>query len=415
MSFFKKIFSSKGRLSSLRKAVRQQRWADALVEGELIDRSSLAPEELPELDDLLAAAGDSLAEINLEEGEAFLRAGEPARAREHFSLAVDQAHDPRLQERARSFLASPAEPAAALAAATACCSTGCTEAAPLAPSPVPAGNLDAHTHLDLLLSSYPPDLARRYAEISGSFLDAFLEAHEGNEEAALAHFAKVAPAHRDDLFYFERGALLARSGDVEAAAADLELALSMNPQQELAMQLMVGIDFARGRDEAGKSQLLQMIQDGNNLSFAHGQLAALRAREGNTAQALEHAMLSLEHGADPETCLLAATLLEKAGRLDEAERCLSRLTSSGCGGGVNPFLAEFWLRHRKNPQRALEAFKGALRQEPENSRWRLRIAQAYLACGWRKESLSMLNALLDDAQLEQPLRQEVVACLEQCR
>ena len=51
------------------------------------------------------------------------------------------------------------------------------------------------------------------------------------------------------------------------------------------------------------------------------------------------------------------------------------MAPGGCGGGAHPLQAEFWLRHGKNLDRALESFKGALRHELDNPRWLLRIAQ----------------------------------------
>ncbi|MFA5517503.1 MAG: tetratricopeptide repeat protein [Desulfuromonadales bacterium] len=415
MNFFKKIFSTKNPLDSLRKAVLQERWADALVENEIAKRDAMTADELAEFDSLLATAGNALAEINLAEGEAFLRVGDTVRAREHFSLAASQAHDPGVQEKAREQLTAPvAAGSSALSTKAACCPTGCSAPAPVGIAEALVGNLDAQAHLDLLLSAYPPELAERYANIEGPFLDAFLCAHQGDEAAALAYFEQVSVAERNDLFHFERGSLLARAEKMEAAAADLERAVAINPHLDVARQMQVTIDFALGREREAQERLRQMIHQGKSLAFAHGQFAASLVRGGNEQQGLEHALRALEYGADPETFHLAATLLERTGRLDEAEGCLAHLATPGCGS-VNPPLAEFWLRHRKNPDRALEIFKGALRREPGNCRWRLRIAQAYLARGWRKQSATLLNQLLDDPALEPHFREEAVAAMEQCR
>ena len=64
MSFFRKLFGGGGSpLSSVRRALEQNRWADVLVDGESVDRSSLSEEELSELDDLLFRGGEGLANV----------------------------------------------------------------------------------------------------------------------------------------------------------------------------------------------------------------------------------------------------------------------------------------------------------------------------------------------------------------
>jgi predicted Zn-dependent protease len=69
-------------------------------------------------------------------------------------------------------------------------------------------------------------------------------------------------------------------------------------------------------------------------------------------------------------------------------------------------LAEFWLRQKINLDKALEAFKGALRQGPDQSRWAMRIAQTYIAKGWKREGLKLLKNALTDPDLEPELQRE---------
>jgi predicted Zn-dependent protease len=112
---------------------------------------------------------------------------------------------------------------------------------------------------------------------------------------------------------------------------------------------------------------------------------------------------------DPGLIMLCAQLLERAERFDEAEALLMRLPGGGCGGGVHPVLAEYWLRREQNLDQALESFKGAMRQERDNPRWRLRIAQVYLAKGWQKEASEQLARLLQQRGLPEQMRAEVTA------
>ena len=110
---------------------------------------------------------------------------------------------------------------------------------------------------------------------------------------------------------------------------------------------------------------------------------------------------------------LCAQLLERAERFDEAEALLMRLPAGGCGGGIHPMLAEYWLRRGKNIDKALESFKGAMRQEKDNPRWLLRIAQAYLAKGWRKEAAGQVERLMQQSELPEQLREELKATADQ--
>ncbi|MCK7497024.1 MAG: hypothetical protein MZW92_43635 [Comamonadaceae bacterium] len=75
-------------------------------------------------------------------------------------------------------------------------------------------------------------------------------------------------------------------------------------------------------------------------------------------------------------------------------------------------LAEFWLRHGKHLDRALESFKGALRHELDNPRWLLRIAQVYIAKGWKKDAVGPVESLLQRGGLPEELAVEVRAAAE---
>jgi tetratricopeptide (TPR) repeat protein len=398
MNFLKKIFGSGEPLAALRRAMQQERWADALAIGEDVDRGDLDAAGQNELEEHLAAAGNALAELNLAEGDACLRGGNLPRAREHFRLAAAQARDENLALAARQRLEAdsrppsppPSIPSPAVPAA---CSGGCHGAAPEDAGSADAGPLDLHTRLELIVAGYPAELASRCIRLEGPFLDGFLLAHEGRTAEALEAFGAVTPERRDDLFHFERGALLARVGRREEAIADLQQAVTMNPRLVLALEALIDLELERDAFTA-ESRLRRMLAEDLAPAFAHSRLAFLLAGRERLEEALEHAERALAAGGDAETVVFAAALLERLGRLSEAEGVLARLPAGGCGGKApNLPLAEFWLRHRKNLDRALEAFAGALRHDG-NPRWRLRIAEVYLARGRREEGESLLRQLL---------------------
>lgn len=74
-------------------------------------------------------------------------------------------------------------------------------------------------------------------------------------------------------------------------------------------------------------------------------------------------------------------------------------------------LAEFLLRRGRELGKVLDTFNVACRQEPENPRWQLRVAQTYLARQWRKEGLGLLQKVVGDPRLDPELQQEARALL----
>ncbi len=99
-------------------------------------------------------------------------------------------------------------------------------------------------------------------------------------------------------------------------------------------------------------------------------------------------------------------MLEHVGALNEAEAALQMFPSSGCKGGISLPLAEFWLRQKRELANILDTFNAACREEPENPRWQLRVAQTYLARNWVKDGLKLLRKVANDPRLESELAQE---------
>ncbi len=428
MSLFKRLFGPTDPLAAARRYHDQQRWADLLALAEGVGKEGLEAAAREELEGLETSAGDHLARLNLSEGEGCLRSGNLARALEHFSLASGQARSAELREKveqaragagARPSPPSPPrkaeQPEAPPAAAHGCgpsCGSSC---GPESEVGAQSGGVDLEEqeHLELLLAAYPPELAARCLQAPAAFRQALLQAHEGREQEALDLLEAIPRAERDDLFHFERGALLARRGETEEAREELERALGINPGHQPALETLVDLEMTAGLLEGVRERLEKLLEQGAAPAFCQGRLALLAARQGDREGALGHAEKAMAAGSrDGEVFLLVAGLYEAAGRLDEAQGLLARLSTPGCGGGANTLLAEFWLRHGTSLDRALEAFKGALRQEPDNARWPMRIAQVYLAKGWKREGLPLLERALAHPGLPAELQAEGMALLQ---
>ncbi|WP_432821568.1 tetratricopeptide repeat protein [Trichloromonas sp.] len=414
MGLLNKIFGGGDPLSTLKRALSQQRWADVLREGECLDRESLPGHSLAELESGLELAGNRLAEINLAEGEACFRAGEEERAGEHFTLAGQYARATELKERAEQLLndvrSSSGKVTTPASVASSCCTSGCQSS-----TPDETGDIgwDMETRLELALSSYPLEWMERYAGAGIEFKKALLMSHDGLLREALVAFEAVAESFRDDLYYFERGSLLVRMDDHRKGRKDLERAIELNPRHELAMETLVSLDLSARKLPAAESRLHSMLSSAIAPAFCCSRLAMISAAKGDEASAIRFGEQAIAAGAvDMETLVLQSSLLEKGGRLDEAERLLATLPGGGCGGGAHVLLAEFWLRQGKSLKKALESFKGTSRQDMENPRWPMRIAQTYLALGWRKDGQAMMKKVLLIPGLDDILRQEAEEILE---
>jgi tetratricopeptide (TPR) repeat protein len=201
---------------------------------------------------------------------------------------------------------------------------------------------------------------------------------------------------------------MARCGQHGKARQDLQAALATEPDLFPAFDALVGVLMTTGAADAQEKLLKQSLAEGRYAGYCWARLAGLHAQRREPELALAAGLKALEDGImDPGLISLCAELLERQERYDDAEALLMRMPAGGCGGGAHPLLAEFWLRRERNLDRALESFKGALRQERDNPRWLLRIAQIYRAKGWRREAAEQIERLLKQGNLPEQLSTEV--------
>ncbi|MGW8311926.1 MAG: tetratricopeptide repeat protein [Desulfuromonadales bacterium] len=413
MSFLKKMFAKKDPVEEMRQLYARKDWAGVLSVSRQLDREALEPELLKEIDGWQHQAGDALAVINLEEGEWAQKSGNLLRAREDFQLAIDQARSDGLRERAKQALAAldRGEPVQQVIGSgdSEASHDGCSSCTISSgePSEHQEMDLDEEARMELLLATMPPELSERYLAAGVEFRQAWLAMQDGDEDQALALLQQVPEAAHDALFFFERGALMARRSQHDQALQDLQAALSVEPDLFPAFDVLVDVMISLGRTDEVEKLLRQSIGSTCFVGYCWARLAELHARRSELEPALAAGLKALEEGVtDQGLIMLCAQLLESAGRYDEAEALLRRLPTAGCGGGVHPMLAEFWLRHGQQLDNALESFKGALRQERDNPRWLLRIAQVYLAKGWRKDAADQLQRLMKVAELPEQIREE---------
>ncbi|MBF0645285.1 hypothetical protein HTZ97_14160 [Desulfuromonas acetoxidans] len=414
MGLFSRLFSSKSDLPALRKAVSQQRYADALLIVEELQDSELSAEERSEVKTLKAQAGDSLAKVNLDEGLYLLKDQQIERAMEHLQLAQQQAFSEDLKHQAEQALQQVDEqqpiPVAAAAASScsSCSSCGPTDsdqAAPLSDEDHP----DMDAQLELILTSYPEELVSRYQQKCADFQKAFVLGHQGEEIEAMKAFGKLPASEQDDLFDFEVGCIMARLGERGKACDALYSALKQNPNLLLATESMVSILVSLKKYQTAIDLIQEMMGKGQDAGFCEAQLASVYHVKDEADNALSHGLKALEAGySDTRIVLMCAMLHEAKEQFTEAEALYRKIPAGGgCGGGgMNLYLAEFLMRQKRDLRKVLDTFNNACRQEPDNPRWQLRVAQTYLGLGWDKRGKDLLNIVLRDPNLMEELRTE---------
>ena len=411
MGLLGKFFSSSATVVKLRKAIAQQRYADANIIATELCQQELSTSEAEEVASLQVTAGDSLAQLNLNEALGLLHSDNFEEAQNHLLLAQQQAHSDDLKSKITQALAIEPEEFEITAAENTSCSS-CSPA-------LTARDLDEikvddpDCQLELILTSYPPAIAARYSTKSSEFKNAFLLTHAGEDEQALQLWYKIKDSDRDDLYWFEVGSLLARTGNLDAARTALETALTLNPQLLLAVEALVTVFINNEEYPLAQNKLLQLLDAGGDPAFCHAQLTFLKYQQNDFEAAANHARQALAAGNN-ETIfiLLAANIFEQVDALDETENVLKMIPATGCDSSISPPLAEFWLRHKLHLGDILDTFNAACREDPDNPRWQLRVAQTYIARGWDKDGLKILKKVVDDPRLEPEQTAEAVALLD---
>ena len=424
MSFLSRWFGSRNPLDEIRKASSQERWADVLSFASALEDNSLPACDQAELREFVDGAAENLSRINFEEGLASLRADDFRRGMEHLDLARQLVRSSALRElidaefiRIGSSNELPALTTPPVTAslsksscASSCCGTTATATANKSEFPK---DFDEETRFDLVLTAYPSDLRPRYLELSPLMRQAILLAHEEKGDEALALFSTTDENERNDLFYFETGALFARINQYPEAVKALQQAISTNPAFILAAMTLIDLHVGQKNYAAAENLLLQMLKANCVPDYCHARFAQMSQAQGDSVKAFEHATEALNLGnKDPELMVFVARNLEEQGRFDEAEAVLSAIpVGGGCSGGANVELADFWLRHKKNLQKSLEMFKNAAKGDPTNPLWGYNIARVYLALGWTKEGRQILQTFVDADSIDRSLRENAIQLL----
>ncbi|MFO7811813.1 MAG: tetratricopeptide repeat protein [Pelovirga sp.] len=412
MGFFNKLFGTKTSVESLQRAVEQKRYADAVYLADELNSHPLDDDSVALVAQWRTKAGDGLARLNLLEARAKQDSGEVDEANDYFAMALQYAYSDDLKEeiaQARQLpfeVLSPRESDPGPGCGT-CVSADANQSDRDA-----LADVDDAIHFDLILTSYPESQRERYQHRSKHFVEAFLLSHGGNDVQADELFKKEKKADRDDLYWFEVGSLQARMGHLTEARDFLERSLQQNPDLFLAVEALVQVLLALGQADDARIFVEGRIPADSEDDFSpyHALLVNIHSQRHDWPAAVVHVRHCLQRGySDPGFVALAAAVMEKVGDFAEAEGLLKRLPSSGgCKGSyINLSLAEFYLRHERELEKAFSSFNAAVKQEPGNPRWRLRLAQTCFARKWHKDGLQLLQQLGDTSTLPAEMETEV--------
>jgi len=409
MAFLKKIFGKKDPLVVLENAYRQKAWAVVVNSA-----TELSPDILgqnPTVGAMVDEARKNLAEMNLREAAARFSQGDTQAGREHLDLARKYgAGEEAIQTVSMQSMDDSPDVDTESVSATTPENAGCSDCTNEQTLLEQAQQTD---DWDLLLAGLPEEQAAAYRAKSDGFRQALQAAYAGQDEEACSLFAALPVDERDASVCYEQGAALARLGHFDEALTLLDEVLAEIPDHRLALEALMDIHLAGHRVDELDKRLAGIPESDRNAGFIAACRARLAWKEGRGPEVLECGEKALAAGEGSSDIVeMLAFIYEQQHQYDRAEQTLGLLSSAGCGGGVHSLLAEFWLRRGTHLDQALESFKSSARREPDNPRWVLRIGQAYLARGWRKDGIKLLNQLAGAEGLSEDLREEIHRSLE---
>ncbi len=272
------------------------------------------------LQSMISKASNSLAELNIIEGEAFIRSGDYDKANEYLNLSIELADDVSIREKADILLSRINEPQPAsiaseqMAGKHDCSSCSSSQHS----SPEPASNLSdhlqSHEQFQLLVNTFPGDLPQRYMALGEKFASAYLTAHSDNPGKALEIFNELMSQEESDILLYETALLLFRCGDPVKCEELLKRALAINSTNPVCCLSLAQLYTESERFDDAISLLNQMTERQILPEQSLIMLADVHAIKGDAGIAIDILSRTIE-----------IPVLKKA----SAERLVRLLTSEG--------------------------------------------------------------------------------------
>jgi tetratricopeptide (TPR) repeat protein len=343
--FFSKFFAKKDHnhyLAQAGKHLAAERYADARVD--FLEAQSRCPAEAGaealQIKQGLSLACNHLAQLNLQEGEHALNAGEPGKAFDNFTLARELADDPKLQAQAEAGMkrldqapaaaATKAAPKASAHGGSSCASCKDTGSHPaIDPDDLGTG-MHEEDRFFLLVQPLPGDLPARYCALGDKFAHAYLLIHEGNDAQALPILQEMQLSCENDIVIYELALIMYRAGRAHECEELLNRSLRLNPTNAASFLALVHLKAEARRFPEAIGILERMMVLGILREQGQYMLGELHEAAGDQAAALEawSKALELPSVAKPAAERLVP-LLAGQGRHEEA-KYLAKKYLKGC-------------------------------------------------------------------------------------
>jgi pentatricopeptide repeat protein len=344
--FFGKLFKKDHRhyLTQAGKHLAAERFADARIDfQEALKRCPAeAASDEREIRDGLSLAGNRLGELNLQEAESARRAGELAKARDHFILAGELAVDQKIKtlagEGLKNLLQSSSSetphrtaPKASSHGGSSCGTCKDSGSHHGATEEVPDSTLSEDDRFFLLVQPLPGDLPRRYAALGAEFAHAYLLIHDGKDNEAAPVLEKMLVSSENDIVIYELALIIYRSGGIHECESYLKRALSLNPANAACYLALVHLLAEANRFPEAIGTVQHMMEQGILADQAQFMLGELHQATGDEAAAIEVWSKSLELPAMARGAAeRLVPLLSGQGRTEEAKYLTKRYLKGCC-------------------------------------------------------------------------------------
>ena len=270
----------------------------------------------------LVDIGNRLAALNLTEADHALVAGNVDKAREHAELALTQAEDVGIRQKAEQFMrALEGSPDRTPAPSPAHGCEGCKPATVEAQDNGSAADfLTVEERFLLMVQALPGELSDRYRSLGEKFAYTYVAIHEGNEVAAIPVLQELAAREDNDIFLYELALVRHRQGDIRESERLLRRTVELNPGNTLASLAFVQLLCEMERQSDAVVHLERLLAEDRIPEQAHLILGDIAANQGDASRALEEYTAAMAY---PSAARAAAErlipLLEEQGRSREAE------------------------------------------------------------------------------------------------
>lgn len=211
----------------------------------------------------IASANRELAKLNLAEGEHALAQGLTAKARDHLELAKSLTDEVSLREKADALYAGimsqAVPPSHSHHGGGGCGSCGTKGHGSPSDAVSEDPDMDESDYYDLLIRQLPAEMYKRYAELGQEFACCYLAASREENQQALKLLENWFTGSERDIYLYEKGKILYRTGAVPQAETCFREAITIEPSNSLAHLALSLLLMDAGRLEEAAESLDRMI------------------------------------------------------------------------------------------------------------------------------------------------------------